>query len=207
MISSNFNPVKEEVKKILKHPDQSVAHQWPHTKSVLIKANLLVKIASKSGIEVDLEKLMLAILGHDIVQYYYIAKIKHVKNSTKKFGPIMRRHGYSEKTIEEVTKIMSEHSSEIIRPPSRVESIILFIADKWDASGPEGVKRVLAYGKQRGMSEAKTIQWYKIKIEKARPLFLELIKVIPGSEIALKDVEYSLEYIKQFEKQSSKLAV
>lgn len=205
--SFRFSKTKEEVKKILNHSDQSIAHQWPHTKRVLNNCRVLAQEAFKSGVKVNLENLMLAAMGHDLVQPYQADKAEHVENSIEKFKTILQKNGHVEKMIEKVLKIMSEHSSETINPPTSFEAKILWIADKWDGVGQEGVYRALAYCKQRGMSKAEAVQWYKEKIEKAKPLFLELIKEVPGSGVTLKDVEYSRLFIEEFEKKNYKMAV
>lgn len=207
MLSPSLTRVKREIKKILKHPDQSNAHRWPHTKRVLNNSRLLAEKAIESGVPVNLENLLLAGLGHDIVQRYHEDKVEHVEASIEAFRAILEKNGYTEKRMEEILKIMSEHSSEAIRRPGSIEAIILFIADKWDGVGQEGINRAIAYGAQHNMSLAETVQWYKEKIEKTKPLFLELIKEIPGSEIALKNLRYSLEAIEEFEKENPKPAI
>jgi HD superfamily phosphodiesterase len=207
MFDDKFSRVKNEVKKTLKHPDQSDSHRWPHTKQVMQNSMFLAEKASAIGLYVELEDLILSVLGHDLIQHYQVDKAEHVKNSIEVYKTILKKNGYTEEKIKKILGIMSEHSSEVINPPSTTEAIILYIADKWNGIGKEGVRRALAYGKQRKMTKKETVQWYKEKIEKAKPLFLELIKKIPGSEITLKDLRYSLEYIEKFEKKRSKQAV
>lgn len=200
-----------EVKKLLdESPDQSVAHLWPHIEGVLEKQDFLVPKAAKKGIKIDREKLGLATIGHDLIQPYNKDKTEHIANSARGYNLVLKKIGCTAAERKAVLQIMSEHSSEVSKRPSSPEAIILFIADKWDGIGQKGKDRTYAYCKQKGMTEAETDIWYAKKIEKARPMFLELLKELFGNDIPSEikeDLEYTLNYLEEFKKKQNAKAV
>ncbi len=179
-----INAAAKEVKRLLdESPDQSVAHLWPHIEEVLEKEDFLVPKAAEKGIKVDQKKLKLATFGHDLIQPNNISKAEHVANSIRGYDMVLKNIGCTAADREAVLQIMSEHSSEINKRPSSSEAIILFIADKWAGTGQKGKDRTYAYCKQKGMTKTETDIWYAKKIERAKPMFLELLKELFGNDI------------------------
>lgn len=201
----------KEVKMLLaKSPDQSVAHLWPHIEEVLEKEDYLVPKAADKGFEIDTKKLKLATFGHDLIQPINANKAEHVANSARGYNLILKKIGCSAATRKAVLQIISEHSSEVKKRPSSPEAIILFIADKWDGTGQTGKDRTYAYCKQKGMTKAETDIWYAKKIEKAKPMFLELLKEVFGDDIPSeikKDLNYTLNYLEKIKKKQNTKAV
>lgn len=203
-----FRRAKEETKKILKRRHgRTTDYNWPRTRRVLNKTKLLADTVAGCGVEINIENLMLSILGHTLVQLHSVDKINFTSDDVKKFEVILNDNKYPEKKIRKILQIISEYSPEMIKPPKTFETKLLWIAEKWDEFGTDGVRRAIAYGKRRKMSDIEIIRWYREKTEKIKPMFLDLVKEIPGSEITLKDLRYSLKFAEEFEKNYSEQAV
>ncbi len=180
--------------------NQSIAHQASHIDDVYEYAMLLVKLAKANDKKIDADILKMSILGHDLIQPVKGDKACHVADSARGYETILKEIEYPENDIRRVLQIIFEHSSEIINRPTSDEAKILYIADKWTGVGPKGVERVREYCHERGIYGKEALKWYKKKMEKAMPLFYEFLKEIPGSDIALDDVNYTLSFLADAEK-------
>lgn len=195
-----YEKAKKEVMLVWKKKgDQSVAHQVPHIEDVYNYAMFLAELAGKAGKKIDLMALKLAIPGHDLIQPVKGVKADHAANSTKGYGEILSKIGCPEDLRHKVLQIISEHSSEVINRPTSNEAKILYIADKWTGIGKKGIERVRQYCHERGLYDKKALDWYKEKMKKAMPLFLELIEEFPGSEIAIIDMNDTLAFFAEAE--------
>lgn len=203
-----FRKAKEAAKNILKRQSgQSTEYSWPCIRAILNKTKLLAEKMSENGVEINMENLMLSVLGHAIVQLHNIDKTNYTADDVRKFEEILHNSEYTEKRIEKILQVISECSSKTASSPKIFEAKLLWLAEKWNKLGPKGTERTIAYGKQQKIPEKRIIQQYKEKIEKTKPLFIELVKEIPGSEIALTDLRYSIKFIEEFEKNNSKQVV
>lgn len=154
-----------EVRRLLQSQQQSVAHRLDHVERVYGTA---MKLAEPYP-GIDLELLQLSVLFHDICQPYD-KKDQHVALSRQIAKDTLEALNCSTERIEEVLAVISEHSTEHIDTvkPTRLESRILFDADKLDGLGATGIARVFALFGQRGKAPLDAIGWYIEKIEKAR---------------------------------------
>ena len=156
--------VKQIVRKTLENSStQSLAHKWDHIDRVCRTA---LKIAEKYS-DVNTEILHLAALLHDIGQPFNNKK-EHARLSAEKAAKILADVGYSDGVIENVCKIILEHSSENELERNKfscIESKILFDADKINGIGALGIARAfLMFGHlEKDMEEC--LEWYRKNVE------------------------------------------
>lgn len=195
--------IEEEVKASLKSkPKQSISHGWDHLDRVRKRAKILaLKIMEESGIVINVETLEIACLAHDLNESYEGKKTNHVANSVAESEAMLQKINCPKHSIQNVLQIISEHSSEDIKPPSTIEAQILFDADKLDGLGAIGIARVFALCGQQGLTIKETVQWYRAKIKKAIPYMQTAI----GKKLAAKELKYVLSFLKKIEKEQKSL--
>ena len=103
-------------------------------------------IALGKALGADMPILLPAVLLHDIVR----DGEDHALASSIKAGEILRDLGYTERTIEEISKTIGAHSFSAGRMPESLEAKILSDADKLDAMGALGVYRAAMYSEENG---------------------------------------------------------
>ncbi len=192
--------VTEKVKEVLsKSPRQSMAHGIEHFERVRRQSVLLANWIEKEdkSIKVDLEILQISALLHDI-DWPYDQKENHVERSEKKAKEILEEIGYSKQKTKRVARVISEHSSEVVKKASSWEAEILFDADKMDALGVIGIARVFTLCGQRGWGPTQAIQWYKGKIKKTFPL----LQTSQGKEMANELKKDTISFIKKYEQEN-----
>jgi len=95
----------------------------------------------------DLRKLVLACLLHDVGR----GSEDHAMASARLAKELLRGTEFSG-IIDDVSRIIEEHSYGSGRRPTSIESMILQDADRIDALGAIGIARVFAYGGHMGRS-------------------------------------------------------
>jgi len=188
---------RKAVEVIGMQPDQSVAHRMDHIERVWKWAKLISQELINEGEKIDMENLEIAVWLHDIRQLKNEKKSLHVSGSVKKAEEILRKIGYPENRIENVLKIISQHSSEDIKPPETIEAKILYDADKLDGFGATGIGRVFTLCGQQGLSVGEAVVWYKEKIAKAKPFMQTDI----AKAIVDKEEEFVNIFFKKFEEE------
>ncbi len=154
--------LEERVRETLsKAEKQSAAHKLDHLLRVTKNA---LEIAKREAIDVDYFVLISACLLHD-VDSPYDRKKEHVELSARKAEKIMNELKFPKEKVEEILKVIRQHSTETPVEITENEARILFDADKLEGVGAIGIARVFMSAGQRGMSIEKTIEWYKKKME------------------------------------------
>lgn len=170
MRKNYIEKVKREAAEVMRmQPDQSVAHRMDHMIRVWKWAKFISQKLIDRGEEIDMENLEIAVWLHDIRQLKNEKKSLHVSRSVEKAKEILKKIEYPENRIEDVLKIISQHSSEDIRAPETIEAKILYDADKLDGFGAIGIGRVFTLCGQQGLAVEEAVAWYKEKIKKAKP--------------------------------------
>ncbi len=112
---------------------------------------------------VNLDVLQAAALLHDINRSN---EKYHAIRSAEEAKIILPQFGFSAEEIKEICHAIRAHSRSSLREePRTLEAKILYDADKLAGVGPSGVKRAIAYGKERGWSEWRTAHWYFQRIK------------------------------------------
>lgn len=180
--------LEDVVEDYLKSKDQqSPAHRFDHAKRVMIRAMRLAEIYSA-----DKELLAAAALLHD-VEELYDAKDGHAERSAERAEEFLREAGFNQPEIERIKELIKSHSSEDDCHAESIEAKILFDADKLDGIGAIGIARVFMYAGKLGMSIGEAVEWYRMKIGKARKRLY--------TEEARKIAEENLEFVEWFLKE------
>lgn len=132
---------------------RSVAHDISHIKRVQRIAH---EIAKKEG--ADTKIVDLASLLHDIYRPEGKAHTKISMNMAKK---ILKKYDLSDRETRKILNIIGEHSlSSPTKPPSSLESLCVFEADKIDGLGAIGIMRIFQTAGQNNWDLSKTIDFF-----------------------------------------------
>lgn len=180
------------LKEIPTDEKQSKGHDINHINRVW-KAGLEIGKKEKANIEV----LEPALLLHDIKRPNdEMAEKNHAVVSATYATRILKKFGYLDKEIKEISEAIRTHSrSSLTDRPATIEAKIVYDADKQDGLGKEGIKRAVALGKDRNWDSAQTAEWYLARIcdvIKNQPFFTKT-----GIEIDSRKFNFSLQWCKK----------
>lgn len=194
-------------------------HDFYHTKRVLKVAEYL---AEKEG--ADMFVVRLAALLHDIGRIeeykhkYSEVKIDHADLSAKSAGPLLKKFGLPEKTINAVCHAIIAHRFRNPTEPAKtIEAKVIRDADKLDSIGAIGIARAFAWlGEYRvGTIYVGKKNWAKFNIDSAnqkqesfqKEWAVKLSKIKDqmftksGKKMALKRHKLMEKYLKDLEKE------
>lgn len=123
-------------------------HDWDHTERVL---NLCIRIGEKEGADLDI--LVPAAVLHDIGREQEEKskwKTCHAKIGAELARPILKKHGYSKKQIDQIAHCIQTHRFKNSLVPESLEAKILYDADKLDAIGAIGIGRAFVFSGEIG---------------------------------------------------------
>ncbi len=170
---------------LLENPPRSKSHGLDH---ILRVWEFGMELGRKLG--ADLEILEPALLLHDIIRTPE-TESRHASLSAEKAREILPGFGYTPEEIEKIAYCIRNHSDSEEGSPESLEAKILYDADKLDGLGPEGVKRVIALAREKGMDLKTSARWYRERIEKA----LKKLHFPESRELAKERLDYSLAWI------------
>jgi uncharacterized protein len=180
------------IREVSKDKHRNFAHGAGHLLRVYRMGMLIGRKESA-----DLDVLGPALLLHDIIRPTDERKEKgHARLSAKLARKITPRFGYSREEARKIEKAILSHSrSDMEAGKKSLEAMILYDADKLDAIGPMGVRRVKEFCKARGYGSRQTASWYLRRI--ADILKNEPFYTSTGRSIAKQKIQTSLRFCKK----------
>ncbi len=172
---------------VLEHVPRNGSHGLNH---ILRVWKFGMELGKKLG--ANLEILEPALLLHDIIRTPETENV-HASLSAREARKILPRFGYTDEEVEQIVHCIRNHSDSEEGSPESLEAKILYDADKVDGLGPEGVKRVIALAKEKGMDLETSARWYKERIETA----LAKLHFPESRELAKRRLDYSLAWIER----------
>lgn len=127
------------------YPSGDPAHDWPHVLRVIQNCKLLAV-----GENVTLECLLAAAYCHDIVNLpkNHPDRSLASKMSAERASVLLRESHFTEKEINHIQEIITEHSYSAGHQASHLEAAILQDADRLDALGAIGILRCASVNTQ-----------------------------------------------------------
>jgi len=130
-----------------KYNNGDPGHDYAHIMRVVGVCN---KIGGK--LEVDLEILIPAAMLHDLVNLPkdHPERNQASQKAAQEAEEILKGLEYSEKEINQIKMVITEHSYSLGKKPSCIESAVLQDADRLDALGAIGIMRTVTCGCRLG---------------------------------------------------------
>ena len=147
--------IENALKKFYKNRDKS--HDWNHVINVKNNALMIIDNLNNELSDLDINIILISSIAHDIWDHKYSKDIEKTNKLKDEFITILSSYNYTNTTINDIIKIIDNISfakefklrnsgSSLILPESiNYLRNIVSDADKLEALGIEGIKRMIDY--------------------------------------------------------------
>ena len=209
---NKFDKLVVKVRKLLKKSPR--CHDWDHTRRVLSNARRLAAMEKKC----DARIVELAALLHDVARGDEMAikgKICHAQRGAELTAAILKKEGFTKKTIARVTACVARHRYRGANPPQTIEEKVVYDADKLDSIGAIGLARAFHFAGHIGArvhntkEEALGSASYSVEDTAYREFLVKQCKVpsrlktAAGKKLAKDAVSFMRNFFKRLDKEVS----